>query len=264
MALLNRTRERWNRLESAAPEGELLTFRQMEVYGRRFARRGRGAWYSVAIEVIWQFLVLFSRFRVRGAGHIPASGGVLVASNHLSFADPATATAFCLAAGRVPRYLAKSSLWKAPVVGRIMLSGRHIPVYRGAATASGAYRDAVVAVRAGECVAIFPESTFSKDPDGWPMKGKTGAARIALETGVPVVPLANWGTHHLLPATAWFPRGIPRKTVDLVAGPPVDLSDLRDAKLTRVVLDEATARIMAAITELLAGIRGEQPPANRV
>ena len=263
MALRNRTRERWTPLEQAAPEGELLTFRQMSAYGRRFARRGRGPWYSAAIEVIWQFLVLFSRFRVRGARHIPASGGVVVASNHLSFADPATATAFCLGAGRVPRYLAKSSLWDVPVIGRIMRTGGHIPVYRGAPTASGAYRDAVVAVRSGECVAIFPESTFSKDPDGWPMKGKTGAARIALETGVPVIPLANWGTHHLLPATAWLPRGIPRKTVDLVAGPPVDLSDLREVKLTRAVLEEATARIMAAITELLAGIRGVRPPADR-
>ncbi|WP_326564940.1 lysophospholipid acyltransferase family protein [Amycolatopsis rhabdoformis] len=257
MALRNRTRDRWTPLEH---EGELLTFRQMEAYGRRFARAGRGAWYSFAIEVVWQFLVLFSRFRVRGSRHIPASGGVLVASNHLSFADPTTLTAFCLAAGRVPRYLAKSSLWDLPVVGSVMRSGKHIPVYRGAATASDAYRDAVKSVAAGECVTIFPEATFSSDPAGWPMKGKTGAARIALETGVPVVPVANWGTHHLLPPGAWLPHGVPRKTVSLVAGPPVDLADLRDAELTREVLEEATARIMRAITELLADLRGETPP----
>jgi 1-acyl-sn-glycerol-3-phosphate acyltransferase len=249
--------DRWTALDT---EGELLTRRQMLAYGRRFARAGRGAWYSFAIEVVWQFLVQFTRFRVRGARNIPKTGGVLVASNHLSFADPTTLTAFCLAAGRVPRYLAKASLWNVPVVRSVMRSGRHIPVYRGAATASEAFRDAVASVKAGECVAIFPEATFSKDPGGWPMRGKTGVARIALETGAPVIPVANWGTHHFLPATARFPRGLPRKTVDLVAGPPVDLSDLMGRELTRAVLEEATARIMTAITELLVALRGEAPP----
>ncbi|MBB4689418.1 1-acyl-sn-glycerol-3-phosphate acyltransferase [Amycolatopsis jiangsuensis] len=256
MALL-RTRDRWTPLE-----GELLGFGRMQAYGRRFARRGRGAWYHVAIEVVWQLLTLLSRFRVCGARHIPESGGVLVVSNHLSFADPATLTAFCLGAGRVPRYLAKASLWRVPLIGSVMRSGRHIPVYRGAPTASGAYRDAVAAVREGECVAVFPESTFSDDPAQWPMKGKTGAARIALETGVPVVPVANWGTHELLPAGAWFPRGIPRRTVRLLAGPPVDLSDLAGREPTRDELTEATARIMTAVTALLGEIRGEQPPSG--
>jgi 1-acyl-sn-glycerol-3-phosphate acyltransferase len=250
--------DRWTALDT---EGELLTRRRMIAYGRRFARAGRGAWYSFAIEVVWQFLVQTTRFRVRGAHHIPKSGGVLVASNHLSFADPMTLTAFCLAAGRVPRYLAKASLWKLPVVGAVMRSGRHIPVYRGAATAAEAYRDLVAAVRAGECCAVFPEGTFSTDPDGWPMRGKTGVVRAALETGAPVIPVANWGTHHLLPPTAWFPRGLPRKTVDLVAGPPVDLSDLRGRPLTREVLTEATARIMTALTALLETVRAERRPA---
>ncbi|MDT7804591.1 MAG: hypothetical protein QOI78_8024 [Actinomycetota bacterium] len=249
--------DRWTALDL---EGELLTRRQMIAYGRRFARAGRGAWYSFAIEVVWQFLVQTTRFRVRGSRNIPKAGGVLVASNHLSFADPTTLTAFCLAAGRVPRYLAKASLWNLPVVRSVMRSGRHIPVYRGAATASEAFRDAVASVNAGECVAIFPEATFSQDPAGWPMRGKTGVARIALETGAPVIPVANWGTHHLLPGTAWFPRGLPRKTVDLVAGPPVDLSDLAGRELTRAVLEEATARIMAAVTDLLVTLRGERPP----
>ncbi|GAA4553589.1 lysophospholipid acyltransferase family protein [Amycolatopsis samaneae] len=257
MALPHRTRDRWTPLDTG---GVPFTRRQMVAFGRRFARADRGFWYSLAIEVVWRFLVLSSRFRVRGAGHIPASGGVLVASNHLSFADPTTVTAYCLAAGRVPRYLARADLWNVPVIGSVMRSGRHIPVYRGAATAVEAYRDAVAAVRAGECVVIFPEATFSANPDGWPMKGKTGIARIALETGVPVVPLANWGTHHLLPATARVPRAIPRKTIDLLAGPPVDLSDLAGRPITREILDEATSRIMTAVTALLGGLRGETPP----
>ncbi|MBE1579215.1 lysophospholipid acyltransferase family protein [Amycolatopsis roodepoortensis] len=252
-----RPRERWTALSPAS--GDLLTFRQMIAFGRRFARAGRGAWFAFAINVVWPFLVLFTRFRVRGGEHLPASGGFLVASNHLSFADPTTVTAYCLAHGRVPRYLAKASLWDAPVIGSVMRSGKHIPVYRGAATASDAYRDAVSAVREGECVVIFPEATFTDHPDGWPMRGKTGIARIALETGVPVIPLANWGTHHLLPSDAVLPRAFPRKTVNLVAGPPVDLSDLMTPSPSREVLEEATKRIMTAVTELLIEIRGSRP-----
>ncbi|ATY16658.1 1-acyl-sn-glycerol-3-phosphate acyltransferase [Amycolatopsis sp. AA4] len=257
MALRTRTRDHWTPLE-----GELLGFRGMQRYGRSFARSGRGAWYHFAIEVVWQLLAVTSRFRVRGARNIPESGGVVVASNHLSNADPTTLTAFCLGSGRVPRYLAKASLWNAPVIKAVMRSGKHIPVHRGAPTAAGAYRDAVAAVRAGECLAVFPEGGFSADPDGWPAKnGKTGAARVALETGAPVIPVANWGTHELLPAGAWFPRVLPRRKIEFAAGEPVDLSDLRERELTRDVLQEATARIMAAVTELLAGIRGERPPA---
>jgi 1-acyl-sn-glycerol-3-phosphate acyltransferase len=257
VALGRVTRGRWTALDTGRGP---LTYREMIAYGRRFARAGRGVWYSAAIEVIWPCLVLLTRFRARGADNIPKTGGVVVASNHLSFLDPTTLAAFVLEAGRVPRFLAKASLWKVPVLGPIMRNGRHIPVHRGTTTAGGAYRDAVAAVNAGECVAIFPESTFSDDPDHWPMKGKTGAARIALETGAPVVPVANWGTHRLLPSTAWIPRGFPRKTVDLVAGPPVDLDDLRGPDPSREVLDEATARIMAAITALLGVTRGESPP----
>ncbi|MER6670218.1 lysophospholipid acyltransferase family protein [Amycolatopsis japonica] len=252
-----RPRERWTALSPAS--GDLLTFRQMIAFGRRFARAGRGAWFAFAINVVWPFLVLFTRFRVRGGEHLPSSGGFLVASNHLSFADPTTVTAYCLAHGRVPRYLAKASLWDAPVIGSVMRSGKHIPVYRGAATASDAYRDAVSAVREGECVVIFPEATFTDHPDGWPMRGKTGIARIALETGVPVIPLANWGTHHLLPSDAVLPRAFPRKTVNLVAGPPVDLSDLMTPSPSREGLEEATKRIMTAVTELLIEIRGSRP-----
>jgi 1-acyl-sn-glycerol-3-phosphate acyltransferase len=253
-------RERWTTLETVRRP---LTFRQMIAFGRRFARAGRGIWYSGAITVIWPFLVLFTRFRVGGAGNLPKTGGMLVASNHLSFADPATVTSFCLEAGRVPRYLAKASLWDVPLLGTVMRSGKHIPVHRGAPTASGAYRDAVAAVWAGECVVVFPEATFTNDPGHWPMKGKTGIARIALETGAPVIPLANWGTHHLLPLAAWFPRGFPRKTVDLIAGPSVDLSDLEGPNPSREVLEEATARIMTAVTVLLGQARRESPPGLR-
>ncbi|WP_019816230.1 lysophospholipid acyltransferase family protein [Saccharomonospora saliphila] len=205
-------------------------------------------------------LALATRWRIEGQEHLPRQGGVLVASNHVSYADPIAVTLFALAGGRVPRFFAKAGLWSVPVVRSVMASGRHIQVHRGRASALRAYRDAVRAVGEGDCVVVFPEGTFTDRADGWPIEGKTGLARMALTSGVPVVPLACWGTRELLPVESRLPRVLPRPTLHLVAGPPVDLSDLAGERPSATQLREATERIMAAITELLAEVRGLRPP----
>ncbi|MBB4964785.1 1-acyl-sn-glycerol-3-phosphate acyltransferase [Saccharothrix violaceirubra] len=238
-----------------------MSFSRMVVLTGRLPRRGRGFWYSVAIDLLWPFVVLFVRMRMAGHGHVPRRGPVLLASNHLSFADPVTLTAFTLASGRVPRYLAKASLWRAPVVGWVMRSGRHIPVDRGTVRAGRAVDVAREALDAGECVIVYPEGTFTTDPDGWPMRGKNGVARLALATRTPVVPVAQWGTRSLLPVGSFVPR--PWRKVHVVAGAEVDLSDLYDLEHTRQVLDLATERIMAAITTLLVGVRELPHPGKR-
>ncbi|PWK87939.1 acyltransferase-like protein [Lentzea atacamensis] len=131
---------------------------------------------------------------------------------------------------------------------------------RGTVKASGALKPAVEALLNGECVMVFPEGTFTDDPEGWPMKGKSGVARMALESQVPVIPVAEGGTQDLLPRGTILPRLLPRKKVEVVAGAPVDLSDL---ELTAEVLGEATARVMAAITTMLSGIRAAQSGSQR-
>ncbi|WP_104480790.1 lysophospholipid acyltransferase family protein [Actinokineospora auranticolor] len=225
----------------------------------RVPRRGRGFWFSLAIDLIWPLMALATRLRFRGRDKLPKTGGLLLASNHLSFADPVTVTAFALSAGRIPRYLAKASLWKVPVIGKVVAGGGHIPVERNTSRARDAFTGAVEAVQRGECVMFFPEAGFSDDVDHWPsQRVKNGVARVALETGAPVIPVVNWGTHALLPATAKFPKLFPRKTVDIIAGDPVDLSDIEGTD--RAAMDQATKRIMHAITELLAELRGEEPP----
>lgn len=237
----------------AMTEDPGVTFSQMVALTVRLPRRGRGFWYSVAIDLLWPLVVLFVRMRMAGRTNIPREGAVLLASNHLSNADPVTLTAFALAAGRVPRYLAKASLWKAPVIGWVMSSGRHIPVDRDSVRAGQALDGARTSLQAGECVIVYPEGGFTTDPDGWPMRGKNGVSRLALTTRTPVVPVAQWGTRELLPPGKLLPR--PWRKVTVVAGAEVDLSDLYGLEPTKPVLDEATSRIMAAVTALLTGVR---------
>lgn len=197
----------------------------------------------------------------RGGERLPATGPVLLASNHLSFVDPLTEAVFVLAHGRIPRILAKSGLWRLPLLGRVLTNGGHIPVHRDTRDAKGAYRDALTALDRGELLLVYPEATFTKDPDGWPMRGRQGIARLALASGAPVYPVAHWGAQRILPPGKIVPRLLPRKTVHTYLGEPVDLSDLTGIPPTRDVLVTATARIMAAITAQLADIRGEQPRA---
>lgn len=223
--------------------------------------RDSGFWYGLAIALLWPFAMFGTRIGWRGGEHIPRTGGVLLAINHVSQCDPIFDVAFTISHGRMPRFLAKAELWDLPVVGSVLGGGRHIPVYRASARAADAYRGAVEAITRGEVVAVYPEGTLTSDPDGWPMKSMNGIGRIALVTGAPVIPVANWGTQDLLPPHAKRPNLFPRKKLTVVAGPPVDLSRWVGGPRTRTALDGATAAIMDDVTKLVAQVRGEQPPA---
>ena len=118
-------------------------------------------------------------------------------------------------------------------------------------------------VNEGGAIIIYPEGTLTRDPALWPMKGHTGAARMALESGIPVVPIAHWGAQEVFPRYAKRFYIFPRKTSRLVVGDPVDLSAFAGRPLDKATLAAATNVIMEAITGLLAGLRGEQPPAQR-
>jgi len=201
-----------------------------------------------------------------GGEHVPVDGGCVLAVNHVSEFDPLPFAHYTYDHGRLPRFLGKAEVFKVPVIGRILSNAGQIPVYRKTADASKAFSAAVAAVERGEAVVVYPEGTISRDPGLWPMRGKTGAARIALSTGRPVIPCAQWGPQDVLAPYARRPRLFPRKTMRIRAGAPVDLSDFSHLpvdELTPEVLHEATARIMAAITDLLAEIRGEVAPTER-
>lgn len=194
---------------------------------------------------------------------IPATGGCVVALNHISHLDPLLVAHFLYDHGRLPRYLAKSGLFTNKALGGFLTSAGQIPVERLSRNAVGAYDAAVQAVNDGECVVVYPEGTITRDPELWPMRGKTGAARIALETSAPVIPIGHWGAQSILPPYAHKPDLWPRKHVTMKAGDPVPLDDLRADERSQRNIHAATDRIMEAITTLVADVRGEPAPAER-
>lgn len=193
---------------------------------------------------------------------LPAEGGVIIVANHISNVDPLALGQFMAFSGRWPRFLAKVSVFEVPGLGGILRRCGQIPVLRNAKQAKDALDAAREALAQGRAVTIYPEGTITADPDLWPMKGKTGAARLALETGCPVIPIGQWGAQEIMYGKRLhLPKLLPRKTFRLEVGDPVVLDDLRDQPVTPAVLTEATARITAAITTVVAGLREQPPPA---
>jgi 1-acyl-sn-glycerol-3-phosphate acyltransferase len=230
---------------------------------RRQRRRLPFAYRLAAVLLRRPMMVLMKR-DWQGAENFPATGGFVVSPNHISYVDPIVFAHFLFDSDRECYFLAKDGLFRVPFVGWVLRASGQIPVYRNSAAAASSYRSALDAVRDGKAVAIFPEGTITRDPDLWPMRGKTGAARVALETRCPLIPVAQWGAHEILPPYSKKVGLFPRRTMVMRAGPPVDLSDLYDRPVDTKVLREATDRLMARITEMLAEVRHEQPPTSAV
>lgn len=221
-----------------------------------------GPAYRTAQAVLWPPLMAATKRDWRGREHLGRPGeGIIVAPNHISQFDFGVMAHFLNDAGRPPRFLAKQEIFDVKMVGPFMRAAGQIAVPRGA-DPTRTLDAAIAAVRAGECVCIYPEGTITRSPDLWPMKGRTGAVRVAMATGAPIIPVAQWGAQEVLVPYTKRLRLVPRKTVHVVAGPPVYLDDLRGQPLTKELLEEGTARVMAAITGLLEDLRGEKAPAQ--
>lgn len=223
----------------------------------------RGWAFNIAVPIIKPFLLATTRRQWIDGENLPASGGFIIALNHISHLDPLTAAHLVYDHGRKPRYLAKSGLFDNKALGFFLRGAGQIPVKRDTRDAVGAYAAAVEAIRDGQCVVIYPEATITRDPEMWPMKGKSGAARIALETGCPVIPVGQWGAQEILAPYTKRPHLVPRHEIVMRVGPPVDLDDLRAQPRTAEVVNRATERIMTAITHQLELVRGDKAPAER-
>lgn len=219
--------------------------------------------YRFAAGLLRPALMALTRRDWQGTENLPTSGGFIAVTNHNSHVDPLAFAHFLNDQGYLPHFLAKIEVFRIPGVGPILRGAQQIPVYRESGQASDAYRAAVEAVRRGQCVAIYPEGSLTREPDQWPMRGKTGAARIALQTRCPVIPVAQWGANDILGPYSKRPDVFPRKVMHMRVGRPIDLSDLYDKPMDRIVLDEATERIMVGITRELEVLRGAKAPAQR-
>lgn len=206
-------------------------------------------------------LMVITRRDWSGGEHIPQTGGFIVASNHYSEVDPFMLAHFLVDHGRPPFFLAKSSLFEVPLLGQALTHLEQVPVYRATSRARDALDAAREALAEGKPIAIMPEGTLTRDPDLWPMKAKPGVGRLALTSGAPVIPVGQWGAQEVLARYARRPGNLFRRPVQQVkAGPPVDLSDLVERKDDPRAHAEATARVMAAITGLVAQLRDGTPP----
>ena len=217
--------------------------------------------YKVVIATVRPMLAVITRRSWSGAEHIPRTGGFIVASNHYSEVDPLMLAHFLVDQGRPPFFLAKSSLFEVPLLGPALRHLGQVPVYRASSRARDALDAARDALAEGKPIAIMPEGTLTRDPDMWPMKARPGVGRLALTSRAPVVPVGQWGAQEVLDRYARRPGNLLKRPVQHIkAGPPVDLSDLYDRADEPRAHVEATARVMAAVTALVAELRGETPP----
>jgi 1-acyl-sn-glycerol-3-phosphate acyltransferase len=227
------------------------------------AREKGGFWVGLSAVMFYPFTWAVSRWRIEGLDQIPATGSALVVANHISYVDPLYSAVFVHRARRVPRFLAKASIWKVPVAGWTMAGSGQIPVYRDSADAQQSLRAGVEALRNGKLVVIYPEGTITRDPAGWPMQSRTGVARLALSGEMPVLPMVHWGTREVYDHYNGKKfRPIPRKEVVVRCGPPLDLSAFSGRPVDAALLREATDFMMTAVRDLLAEVRGEPAPAD--
>jgi 1-acyl-sn-glycerol-3-phosphate acyltransferase len=188
---------------------------------------------------------------------VPAEGPALLACNHISYLDPLADAYFLTLASRRPRFLAKSELFENPFLRIVLHGAGQIPVQRG--TGDPAALDAAsLALAQGEAVVIYPEGTVTKSPDFSPMAARTGVARLALGSGVPVIPIAIWGSQHVWQKDGRHSLRFARP-IWLKAGGPIDLAaeipDPADPEAARI----GTDRVMDELTQLVNDLRARYP-----
>lgn len=221
--------------------------------------------YRWLVQILRPFIGLLTTRRWLDGHKLPRGGGVLVVSNHISNYDTIAIGEYLIYHGRWPRYMGKAEIWKVPVVGWFATQCRQIPVRRNTPQAQDSLIAARQALLDGDLVAMYPEGTLTRDPDGWPMTGRLGAARLALATGVPVVPVAVHGSDAVLGGRylrlprPW--RG--RAPVTVRAGDPIDLSRFTATEPDKETLETVVVTIMDTLTGMVEEIRGEKAPALR-
>jgi 1-acyl-sn-glycerol-3-phosphate acyltransferase len=233
----------------------------------KLRRPGYGEPMTPAWRMVWMVLygpvAASTRTQYLHIERVPQQGPAILVANHVSHYDPFLLAKFVIDAARIPRFLAKDSIFDVFAVGPAMRAMGQIPVRRGTADARQSLDAAVQALRAGKVIVMHPEGTVTRDPLGWPMAGKTGVARIAhLVPEVPVIPLAQWGVQDSIDLYNKKVKLVPRPRHVISVGEPVDLSDLRGKEPSAGVLRAMTDVIMRRLRDDVAELRGIPAPAD--
>jgi 1-acyl-sn-glycerol-3-phosphate acyltransferase len=224
---------------------------------------------TVAVRIVAGILAplvrLLFKVEVQGLEKLPKSGAYILAPNHATNIDALAVAYFIyVKTKRAPHFLTKERLFRIPLVGPILLAAGQIPVFRtGGQRNDDSLRVAHAYLQAGHSVCVFPEGTLTRDPDSWPMRGKTGAVRLALDSGVPVYPVGQWGSEKVMARySSKFRPGFWKK-VSFIVGDEIDLDRFRKPNPQPSEVLEATEVVMNAITKLVEQLRGEKAPERR-
>lgn len=235
-------------------------------------RRSRASTEKTRPSVFWLLgavvvpvFGILAKIEIIGGEKLPREGAFVLAANHHSEIDPLVVAVAVWRLGRAPRFMAKESLFRVPVLGWALKRTGMVPVARSASSvASRATLDTSRdLVQHGRGVIVYPEGTLTRDPDLWPMRGKSGAVRLAVAGGIPVIPMAQWGAQQLLPRYGKLRLWPLRRRMTVVIGDPVDIDVARHEHASPAQLNAATTQVMDAIAGLLAQLRGIPAPAKR-
>jgi len=219
----------------------------------------------IVAGIIAPFVRLMFKVEVQGMEKLPKSGAYILAPNHATNVDALAVAYFIyIKTKRAPHFLTKEKLFRIPLFGPILLAAGQIPVFRtGGQRNDDSLRVAHAYLKAGHSVCVFPEGTLTRDPDSWPMRGKTGAVRLALDSGVPVYPVGQWGSEKVMARYSRKFRPGFWKKVSFLVGDEIDLERFRKPNPTPAEVLEATEVVMASITKLVEQLRGEKAPDRR-
>jgi 1-acyl-sn-glycerol-3-phosphate acyltransferase len=232
---------------------------------RASREKSRPSFFWPVAAVVAPLISLLFKLEIEGADKLPREGAYVLAPNHYSEADPLVVALAVWKAGRAPRFMAKESLFRVPVLGWILRGTGMVPVARSSSASSA--RQTLELSRAlvadGRGVIVYPEGSLTREPDLWPMRGKTGAVRLALAGGIPVIPMAHWGAQQILPRYGKLRLWPLRRPVRVVFGDPVDLGRFAGEPTQSAQLVAATDVVMADIAGLLSHLRGTPAPPAR-
>jgi 1-acyl-sn-glycerol-3-phosphate acyltransferase len=209
--------------------------------------------YHLTRSLVIPALGAWFRFHIQGIDNVPKKGPAILALNHISYLDPLAAAYAVDRAGRRPRFLAKAELFDDRRIAWVLKGTGQILVRRGTRDAPMALDHALGALARGEVVVVFPEGTVTTDPELKPMRPKSGTARLALQSGAPLIPAAVWGTANVWPkgrySKRWWP---PRQDILMRIGQPLHIDG---AAASTEAWDAAGRELMDAIGELVASLK---------